>query len=163
MTHPPTKKRRCAVVDTSPGIRGGYLLSHFRSTIGAAGFNFSVRNGKRWIPRAMAALVLFFAWLAAMASALPPAASFGSSAGAVAFPSLWRPAFGYSAAAGTVWGKKERWKLATCLRHFPERTSGGRRTAFRRPWASARWSPAPAAICRLCFSGNSSPERSLGD
>ena len=37
--------------------RGGYLLSHFRSTIGAAGFNFSVRNGKRWNPRAMAALV----------------------------------------------------------------------------------------------------------
>ena len=40
-------------------IGGGYLLSHFRSTIGAAGFNFSVRNGKRWNPRAMAALVLF--------------------------------------------------------------------------------------------------------
>ena len=38
-------------------IGGGYLLSHFRSTIGAAGFNFSVRNGKRWNPRAMAALV----------------------------------------------------------------------------------------------------------
>ncbi len=29
---------------------GGYLLSHFRSTIGVAGFNFSVRNGKRWNP-----------------------------------------------------------------------------------------------------------------
>lgn len=28
---------------------GGYLLSRFRSTIGAAGFNFSVRDGKRWI------------------------------------------------------------------------------------------------------------------
>ena len=40
-------------------IGGGYLLSHFRSTIGVAGFNFSVRNGKRWNPRAMAALVLF--------------------------------------------------------------------------------------------------------
>ena len=36
---------------------GGYLLSRFRSTIGAAGFNFSVRDGKRWGPRAMAALV----------------------------------------------------------------------------------------------------------
>ena len=36
------------------GVWGGYLLSHFRSTIGAAGFNFSVRNGKRWSPRAMA-------------------------------------------------------------------------------------------------------------
>ena len=36
---------------------GGYLLSHFRSTIGVAGFNFSVRNGKRWSPRAIATLV----------------------------------------------------------------------------------------------------------
>ena len=39
---------------------GGYLLSHFRSTIGVAGFNFSVRNGKRWSPRAMATLVYLF-------------------------------------------------------------------------------------------------------
>ena len=37
---------------------GGYLLSHFRSTIGVAGFNFSVRDGKRWSPRAMATLVV---------------------------------------------------------------------------------------------------------
>ena len=29
---------------------GGYLLSHKRSTIGAVGLNFSVRNGKRWNP-----------------------------------------------------------------------------------------------------------------
>ena len=29
---------------------GGYLLSHLRSTIGADGLNFSVRNGKRWNP-----------------------------------------------------------------------------------------------------------------
>ena len=36
---------------------GGYLLSHFRSTIGVAGFNFSVRNGKRWSPRAITTLV----------------------------------------------------------------------------------------------------------
>ena len=28
--------------------KGGDLLSHFRSTIGAEGLNFSVRNGKRW-------------------------------------------------------------------------------------------------------------------
>ena len=40
-------------------IGGGYLLSHFRSTIGAAGFNFSVRNGKRWNPRAMNHLSIF--------------------------------------------------------------------------------------------------------
>ena len=37
---------------------GGYLLFRFRSTIGVAGFNFSVRNGKRWSPRAITTLVL---------------------------------------------------------------------------------------------------------
>ena len=36
---------------------GGYLLSHLMcSTIGAIGLNFSVRNGKRWIPNATATL-----------------------------------------------------------------------------------------------------------
>ena len=40
------------------GLRGGgYLLSHFRSIIGVARFNFSVRNGKRWSPCAMATLI----------------------------------------------------------------------------------------------------------
>ena len=39
--------------------RGGYLLSHFRSTIGVVRFNFSVRNGKRWSPHAIATLVRF--------------------------------------------------------------------------------------------------------
>ena len=38
---------------------GGYLLFHFRSIIGVARFNFSVRNGKRWSPCAMATLVSF--------------------------------------------------------------------------------------------------------
>ena len=33
---------------------GGYLLSHLRSTIGAAGLNFSVRDGKRWNPGTIA-------------------------------------------------------------------------------------------------------------
>ena len=33
---------------------GGYLLSHEGSTIGAGGLNFSVRNGKRWDPAAIA-------------------------------------------------------------------------------------------------------------
>ena len=37
--------------------RGGYLLSHFRSIIDVVRFNFSVRNGKRWSPHAMATLV----------------------------------------------------------------------------------------------------------
>ena len=36
---------------------GGGLLSHLRSTIGAAGLNFSVRNGKRWNPGAYATLM----------------------------------------------------------------------------------------------------------
>ncbi len=41
-----------------PGCTGGgYLLSHFRSTIGVVRFNFSVRNGKRWNPHAIATLV----------------------------------------------------------------------------------------------------------
>ena len=40
-------------------IGGGYLLFHFRSIIGVARFNFSVRNGKRWSPCAMATLVSF--------------------------------------------------------------------------------------------------------
>ena len=47
--------------ESSRGFRGGgYLLFHFRSIIGVAGFNFSVRNGKRWSPRAMATLVFLF-------------------------------------------------------------------------------------------------------
>ena len=37
------------------GKGGGDLLSRLRSTIGAAGLNFSVRNGKRWDPGAMTA------------------------------------------------------------------------------------------------------------
>ena len=37
---------------------GGYLLSHkCCSTIGAIGLNFSVRNGKRWIPNAITTLI----------------------------------------------------------------------------------------------------------
>ena len=35
---------------------GGDLLFHFRSTIGANGLNFSVRNGKRWNPVAITTL-----------------------------------------------------------------------------------------------------------
>ena len=37
---------------------GGYLLSHLRSTIGVGGLNFSVRNGKRWDPAAIATWIL---------------------------------------------------------------------------------------------------------
>ena len=39
------------------GSGGGYLLSHFRSTIGVVRLNFSVRNGKRWIPHAITTLM----------------------------------------------------------------------------------------------------------
>ena len=41
------------------GSGGGYLLSHFRSTIGVGRLNFSVRNGKRWIPHAITTLMRF--------------------------------------------------------------------------------------------------------
>ena len=49
-----TKKGRGLGLSLRPGEGGGYLLFRFRSTIGVAGFNFSVRNGKRWSPRAIA-------------------------------------------------------------------------------------------------------------
>ena len=39
---------------------GGYLLSHLRSTIGVIGLNCSVRDGKRWIPNAIATLIISF-------------------------------------------------------------------------------------------------------
>ena len=42
-------------------LGGGYLLSHFRSTIGVVRLNFSVRNGKRWDPHAITTLVRFSA------------------------------------------------------------------------------------------------------
>ena len=39
--------------------RGGYLLSRLAgSTIGAGGLNFSVRDGKRWVPAAVGAFSL---------------------------------------------------------------------------------------------------------
>ena len=55
------KRIRPAAMCSRPDCEGGgYLLSHFRSTIGVAGFNFSVRNGKRWNPRAVTTLVFLF-------------------------------------------------------------------------------------------------------
>ena len=42
-----------------PAESGGLLLSRFRSTIGAGGLNFSVRNGKRWDPAAITTLIFF--------------------------------------------------------------------------------------------------------
>ena len=50
------KKERAAAAVLST-LGGGYLLSHFRSTIGVVRLNFSVRNGKRWDPHAMTTLV----------------------------------------------------------------------------------------------------------
>ena len=42
-------------------LKGGdYLLFRFRSTIGVIRFNFSVRNGKRWSPYAVFALISSF-------------------------------------------------------------------------------------------------------
>ena len=51
------KKERQIALSLSVG--GGYLLSHFRSTIGVVRLNFSVRNGKRWDPHAITTLVRF--------------------------------------------------------------------------------------------------------
>ena len=51
-----TKKRERQIA-LSLSVGGGYLLSHFRSTIGVVRLNFSVRNGKRWDPHAITTLV----------------------------------------------------------------------------------------------------------
>ena len=48
-----TKKRERPKLLRVALLGGGYLLSHFRSTIGVVRLNFSVRNGKRWDPHAM--------------------------------------------------------------------------------------------------------------
>ena len=53
-----TKKRERQIA-LSLSVGGGYLLSHFRSTIGVVRLNFSVRNGKRWDPHAITTLVRF--------------------------------------------------------------------------------------------------------
>ena len=47
------KNEGAAVLPVTPLLGGGYLLSHFRSTIGVVRLNFSVRNGKRWDPHAI--------------------------------------------------------------------------------------------------------------
>ena len=63
------KKTREPTLTIDSLLGGGYLLSHFRSTIGVVRLNFSVRNGKRWDPHAMTTLSLPFSartahWLA---------------------------------------------------------------------------------------------------
>ena len=50
------KKTREPTLTIDSLLGGGYLLSHFRSTIGVVRLNFSVRNGKRWDPHAMTTL-----------------------------------------------------------------------------------------------------------
>ena len=61
------KSEARAAITRCPGfpLWGGDLLSRFRSTIGAAWLNFSVRDGKRWIPRAVAVPALIFFFLTA--------------------------------------------------------------------------------------------------
>ena len=61
-------------------LGGGDLLSHFRSTIGAVRFNFSVRDGKRWSPHAIATLVS----LSVVLPCLPAVALCGCLAAGVA-------------------------------------------------------------------------------
>ena len=51
------KKNEGAAVSSDSLLGGGYLLSHFRSTIGVVRLNFSVRNGKRWDPHAITTLL----------------------------------------------------------------------------------------------------------
>ena len=53
------QKKRERQIALSLSVGGGYLLSHFRSTIGVVRLNFSVRNGKRWDPHAITTLVRF--------------------------------------------------------------------------------------------------------
>ena len=55
-----TKKGEPQLCRCSSPLGGGYLLSHFRSTIGVVRLNFSVRNGKRWDPHAMTTLVSLY-------------------------------------------------------------------------------------------------------
>ncbi len=50
------KKKEEGQIALSLLLGGGYLLSHFRSTIGVVRLNFSVRNGKRWDPHAITTL-----------------------------------------------------------------------------------------------------------
>ena len=54
------KKKEEGQIALSLLLGGGYLLSHFRSTIGVVRLNFSVRNGKRWDPHAITTLVHLF-------------------------------------------------------------------------------------------------------
>ena len=72
-TSPTTKKGETALSRSPPGRRLPTLPEQ-TSTIGAGGLNFSVRDGKRWIPRAMAALVGFME-----GRAISPAGSHGKT------------------------------------------------------------------------------------
>ena len=87
-------KKRERQIALSLSVGGGYLLSHFRSTIGVAGFNFSVRNGKRWIPRAVTAFVtcseLALLFASAFAFASVSASAFASASALVLGPPLRR-------------------------------------------------------------------------
>ena len=54
ITDPNMHVKKKSLRERSRRLKDGVdLLSHFRSTIGAIRFNFSVRNGKRWIPYAV--------------------------------------------------------------------------------------------------------------
>ena len=58
------KKKERSLCNFSLSLRGSYLLSHLRSTIGVVRFNFSVRDGKRWSPDAIATLIFLDIMLA---------------------------------------------------------------------------------------------------
>ena len=94
------------------GEGGGYLLFRFRSTIGVAGFNFSVRNGKRWSPRAITTLVLsqsgcWRLWRLVAAVFAVPAVEGGKKG-------VWKPGAGLSDRLATCFSLAEE---VSVLRH----------------------------------------------
>ena len=80
-------------------LGGGDLLSHFRSTIGAVRFNFSVRNGKRWSPHAITTLVLSSppAWCVKVRSSIGSARLLSLCLDRALFAFLFAPVFVISA------------------------------------------------------------------
>ena len=72
-------KKRAGQLAVVRLLGGSDLLSHFRSTIGAVRFNFSVRNGKRWNPHAITTLVSFLVSLRRLTAAALSRAAPGSA------------------------------------------------------------------------------------
>ena len=133
-------------------IGGGYLLSHFRSTIGVAGFNFSVRNGKRWNPRAVATLVR---------SGGPSVSPLRVSIGRL--PPRGRRLGAGSRRRPPLWGGKGAWKRAATLRGFKLLSNRRqRRRASCRACRRRFQESAFAGALVFVFGGLSSPRKGFG-